>query len=390
MATIILNQNETSTIVNNDDIVRGRQGGTETIRIESGVTGIQTNAELERLDLAMSLSALSFQVSSNGLEISNNAGNIITIPSLNQTLDLSLAEGNLALNQTGAQEFTLVNPENSSDTVVIGTTAITAPNIGLGSGSQNNLIEGTSGNDTITPEAPEPFATSEQNETIRGLEGNDEIDGGAGNDLVQGNAGNDQLNGSDGNDTLEGGEGSDSLNGDANGDELNGGTGDDELDGGSGTDNLFGGNGQDQLTGAQGNDFLVAGADNDTLTGGDGPDNLVGGFGNDLVQGNAGNDQLNGSDGNDTLEGGEGSDSLNGGDGQDTFTLVAGQGSNNIADFQLEEDRFQFSDNMLSQLSLQQEDSNTLINFDGETLATVSGVQANSIETISMTLFTLT
>ncbi|PSO51343.1 MAG: hypothetical protein BRC33_00580 [Cyanobacteria bacterium SW_9_44_58] len=291
MATIILNQNETSTIVNNDDIVRGRQGGTETIRIESGVTGIQTNAELERLDLAMSLSALSFQVSSNGLEISNNAGNIITIPSLNQTLNLSLAEGNLALNQTGAQEFTLVNPENSSDTVVIGTTAITAPNIGLGSGSQNNLIEGTSGNDTITPEAPEPFATSEQNETIRGLEGNDEIDGGAGNDLVQGNAGN---------------------------------------------------------------------------------------------------DQLNGSDGNDTLEGGEGSDSLNGGDGQDTFTLVAGQGSNNIADFQLEEDRFQFSDNMLSQLSLQQEDSNTLINFDGETLATVSGVQANSIETISMTLFTLT
>jgi len=141
MATIILNQNETSTIANDGDIVRGRQEGAEAIRIESGVTDIETNAELEQIDLpAFSSGDLSFQVTDNGLAISAGGNTIVTVPSLNQNLNLRLTDGNVTLSQTGAQQFTLTNPTDSNDTATIGTES-TGLTVGLGDRADSNDFE---------------------------------------------------------------------------------------------------------------------------------------------------------------------------------------------------------------------------------------------------------
>jgi len=218
MATIILNQNETSTIANDGDIVRGRQEGAEAIRIESGVTDIETNAELERIDLpAFSSGDLSFQVTNNGLAISAGGNTIVTVPSLNQDLNLRLTDGNVTVSQTGAQQFTLTNPTDDTDTATIGTES-TALAVGLGDDLVDNgggddplLIEGTVNDDVITPADSADFTTSDANETIRGAEGNDSIDGGGGADTVEAGAGNDTLVGDPDDPTLDGGEGFDRL-----------------------------------------------------------------------------------------------------------------------------------------------------------------------------------
>lgn len=238
--TAILNQNETFLTSNEDDVIRGRQDGSEVILIQDGVAGIETNAEIERADLPVGLNALNFQVSRNGLEISNNSETIITIPSLNQDLDLRLEEGNVTLSQTGAQEFTLTNPNDSSDTAIISTTTVTAPNIGLGDNfsstiPQDGLIEGTSNSDTITPQALAPFTTSDLNETIRAGDGDDTVDGAGGSDSILGGNGNDKLNGSDSNDELNAGLGADTIFGSAGNDTITGG---DTLSGAENRDEL--------------------------------------------------------------------------------------------------------------------------------------------------------
>ncbi|NBD32012.1 MAG: hypothetical protein GVY17_03305 [Cyanobacteria bacterium] len=233
MATIILNQNETSTIANDGDIVRGRQGGAETILIGEGVTDIETNAELERVDLAFSSTDLTFQVTENGLEISDGTNTIVTIPSLNQDLDLRFTDGNVTLSQTGAQEFTVANPTDAEDTAIIGTEA-TALTVGLGEDVSEvdqgvtppGVIEGDADDNLITPDS-EDFPTTDGDDDIRGLAGNDTIDGGAGVDTVDGGAGNDVLIGDPDDAALDGGEGFDILQTGAVGDSIFGGNSDD-------------------------------------------------------------------------------------------------------------------------------------------------------------------
>lgn len=216
MATIILNQNETSTIANDGDVVRGRQAGAEAIRIESGVSNIETNAELERIDLpAFSSSDLTFQVTENGLAIGDGSNTIVTVPSLNQDLNLRLTDGNVILSQTGAQEFTLTNPGNSEDTATIGTEA-TSINVGLGDDevppTGTAEIQGTPGNDLISPDAEnEDLVTSDSDENIGALGGNDTIDGGGGADTVLADSGNDVLVGDPNDEVLDGQEGFDTL-----------------------------------------------------------------------------------------------------------------------------------------------------------------------------------
>jgi len=218
MATIILNQNETSTIANDGDIVRGRQAGAEAIRIESGVTDIETNAELERIDLpAVNASDLTFQVTNNGLTIGDGSNTIVTVPSLNQNLNLRLSDGNVTLSQTGAQEFTLTNPTEESDTQTIGTDAASIE-VGLGEETPDDTpaqagdIQGTDGNDLISPDAEnEDFVTSDADESINALGGNDTIDGGGGADTVLAGSGNDVLVGDPDDAVLDGEEGFDTL-----------------------------------------------------------------------------------------------------------------------------------------------------------------------------------
>ena len=208
----------------------------------------------------------------------------------------------------------------------------------------DDLIEANGGDDIV-------FGFTGDDEIFGGA-GNDLLDGEGGNDLINGGAGLDFLYGGGGNDTLQGGDDTDALFGGDDDDELYGEGGGDSLDGGDGNDLLDGGEGVDWLYGQAGNDTLQGGDDTDALFGGDGDDTLDGGDGGDNLDGGAGNDTLNGGDGNDYLYGQEGDDILNGGAGLDAlfggagadiFVMAAGNGEDQVFDFEDGVDRIDAS-----------------------------------------------
>ncbi|MBB1490541.1 Hint domain-containing protein [Paracoccus sp. MC1854] len=214
----------------------------------------------------------------------------------------------------------------------------------------DGLVDGTSGNDSITSTYLEAGADRIDNsdatagygrnntndDLVRGFAGNDTIQSGEGNDTVYAGTGNDVVNGGNGNDLIYG-YGNDSQA--ANASEA----GADNLDGGAGNDSLYGGAGTDTLTGGTGRDSLDGGADNDTLYGDDaagtGPgdiDTILGGGGDDLIVGGAAGDSLNGGTGNDTIYGDDtlgtsslgGADSIDAGTGDDS--VIAGIGNDTV------------------------------------------------------------
>jgi Ca2+-binding RTX toxin-like protein len=73
----------------------------------------------------------------------------------------------------------------------------------------------------------------------------------------------------------------------------------------------------DKLNGSGLNDQISGGSGDDTLSGGDGNDSLSGDDGGDSLFGDSGNDTLNGGNNNDTLFGAAGNDLLEGGNNQD-------------------------------------------------------------------------
>ena len=96
--------------------------------------------------------------------------------------------------------------------------------------------------------------------------------GGNGDDTIEGRAGADTITGGVGDDLARGGDGDDTITGDSGSDELYGDAGNDTIRGGSLADELFGGTGDDRLYGDSGNDLLVGGAGDDLLVGGSGND----------------------------------------------------------------------------------------------------------------------
>ena len=183
-----------------------------------------------------------------------------------------------------------------------------------------NVINGTSGNDTLhgTP----------SDDTINGLAGDDLIIGDYGNDTIYGGDGNDTINanqgddiayGDDGNDLLGGGSGNDFLYG-GNGDDLftNAVVGDDLMDGGDGNDTVDYGLSTDKvwvrlyIKGAQ---LVSVNSGTDTLIS---IENVTGSNFDDQLAGNSNNNTLTGGLGDDVLNGREGNDNLNGGAGIDT------------------------------------------------------------------------
>lgn len=260
-------------------------------------------------------------------------------------------------------------------------------------GSGNDLItggrdedsaSGGSGNDQI-------FAGSgdENDDIFAGGPGNDVIGGGHGNDLIIGegvvnverlsgadddtfNDGADTLFGGTGNDTLLGGgwnnstgngdrfdfgegtvsgtasnsiwagTGNDLVIGAHGNDNLGGGPGDDSLYGEGGDDKIYGGKGDADATGT--NDVIFGKAGNDLIFSSAGNDFVDGGSGNDIVFSGAGNDTVEGNSGSDTLWGGPGDDVFTGGDGADLFAFVAGNGHDQITDFDIAVDILDLSD----------------------------------------------
>jgi Ca2+-binding RTX toxin-like protein len=167
-------------------------------------------------------------------------------------------------------------------------------------------------------------------------------------DKITGSAGSNVLHGNGAGDILRGFNGDDFLFGDANNDFLFGGRGADALDGGSGIDWAMyndssagvtvdlGGIGAGGF--AQGDTYanienIRGSIFDDTLTGDAGVNKIIGDKGNDVINGMGGRDNLRGGLGNDTLNGGAGIDGLRGDAGDDVFVFQAGNGLDNVLDF---------------------------------------------------------
>ena len=162
--------------------------------------------------------------------------------------------------------------------------------------------------------------------------------------------------------------------------------GDDTIAGGLGDDVIFGEAGDDVLRGDRnrrspgsnddGNDIIYGGAGNDRIGGKGGNDQLYGDAGDDTIWGDDGDDLLWGGKGNDTLTG----DNDSGGSGSDTFVLVIGEGTDTITDFEVGTDFIGlFGTLSFGQLSIRQDAQDALIGFGDETLAVLSGVQADAL-----------
>lgn len=151
-----------------------------------------------------------------------------------------------------------------------------------------------------------------------------------------------------------------------------GGLGDVTIYGGAGGDVLRGDlNSRSSQVGVGGNDTILGFGGNDRIGGKGGNDQLFGGDGDDQIWGDDGDDLLRGGLGNDTLTG----DDFSGGQGSDTFVLAAGEGTDTIVDFERGIDLIGLADGLsFGQLTLTLADRNTLIQFEEETLASVSGI----------------
>lgn len=87
-------------------------------------------------------------------------------------------------------------------------------------------------------------------------------------------------------------------------------------------DDVYSGNADaDIINGYTGDDTISGGAGNDTLDGSYGADSISGDGDADVLYGNGGNDTLDGGSGNDTLNGGAGNDSMLGGTNDDTYVV---------------------------------------------------------------------
>ena len=165
--------------------------------------------------------------------------------------------------------------------------------------------------------------------------------------------------------------------------------GNNRMVGRSGSDYINSGDGNDRIRTLAGTNLVLAGAGNDRVDGGNSGDTLYGGTGDDLLRGangldqlygEAGNDRLVGAAGNDKLWGGAGNDTLIGGAGRDTYKVFFNQGTDRVEGFKVGADKLDLGGAIgFEQVSVSQQGSDTLITFQKETLAVLSGVAANTI-----------
>ncbi len=83
--------------------------GSDAITIANGITGIKTDANIERIELSQNLAGYKFGVvAGTGIQVQTTAGVVVaTIPSLNQTTTLVFTDGSAPLIQTGGSAFSL-------------------------------------------------------------------------------------------------------------------------------------------------------------------------------------------------------------------------------------------------------------------------------------------
>jgi alkaline phosphatase len=196
--------------------------------------------------------------------------------------------------------------------------------------------------------------------------------------LVSGTVGSDTLlpgKGIDGvQDTIFAGGGNDEIDLSLNTNSRN-----NYVDGGVGNDAIFVSR-NDRVFGSEGNDTFYA-AD------GFGDNRMSGGAGDDIFFLGS-NDRALGGDGNDKFYARSGGNTLSGGAGADQFWIASGavpSSANTILDFQVGTDVIGISKSLgltAASFSLAQVGANTAINLvGGQTLATLTGIQASSLNT---------
>ncbi len=192
---------------------------------------------------------------------------------------------------------------------------------------------------------------------IYGMSGNDELHGGDADDKLWGNSGNDKLYGDSGNDTLRAGKGDDFISDGTGNDVVYGNSGDDTFLVGQGSDKIVGGSGYDLVDFSQASNSVKvnlhahksSGLGNDTL---DGIEAAIGSNYSDKFKGDKRDNNFSGNDGDDWFRGLGGEDVFTGGEGADTYfwrekdvvdNAGNSKGVDRITDFNLIEDKLDFS-----------------------------------------------
>ena len=130
--------------------------------------------------------------------------------------------------------------------------------------------------------------------------------------------------------------------------------------------------------GTENSDILRGSEEADNLYGQEGNDILLGKNGKDYLTGGSGADILLGGEDNDVLLGDSGKNILSGGTGKDTFWLDI-TGFSLITDFEIEKDSLAFSEIEDAQnLTFSQKGHNTFINYSGESIAMILGVEVDA------------
>jgi hypothetical protein len=179
MANIFLDADELFTLAD-DASVFGRGGGNEGIAIQSGVTGVTLDGNIERIDVAASAADTTFQVNAdNQLEIVVDGQVVATAGSLNQPADVRFTDGNVTLSPSGVGAFEIADPaDDTNPSTIDGTTSQTGDAVNLGgdtssvgddqpeaptfSVSDVTVTEGTDSEATLTvstPTAPDSDTT---------------------------------------------------------------------------------------------------------------------------------------------------------------------------------------------------------------------------------------
>ena len=281
-------------------------------------------------ELIVSQGTASISVAGSGIEAGIEAV-VINGGSGNDTITIT------DIDRVGALVLT-VNGGSGGDTVSASGASLGNLRLGINGDLGDDTLTGSADADTINGGDGSDIISGETgNDTLSGDEGNDSISGGEGNDLVDGNDGNDTALGDAGDDSLLGSFGSDMLIGGVGNDTIDGGFGNDLLNGMSGNDSLLGNFGNDRIAAGSGDDTVNGGNDNDTIQGHSGADLIDGSHGDDSILGQAGNDTIFGDDGNDTIMGGNGNDVVYGEDGDDVIdgeaasdTIVGGDGNDTL------------------------------------------------------------
>jgi len=125
---VFLDANASFTLANSARVF-GRSAGNEALTLTREATGVDLDANVERLDVPYALDALTWRVADAGLTVTTGGETLVTLPSLNQPMDLRFTDGNATLTQTGAETFALAGGDGG--TADIGNDP-TTPDVDLG------------------------------------------------------------------------------------------------------------------------------------------------------------------------------------------------------------------------------------------------------------------